>query len=133
MQGITYWVINDRSEIRRYINSNVKHEWERDNQEDGVDSRKDDWLLSLPRRGWVLRTLESDRVRLNPSTMARRSFTSRLKQRSDELRRSILEYHTVIWPLVIQGEGFELRDGYCRFTTLKSMGIGKVMAYVGVL
>jgi len=34
---------------------------------------------------------------------------------------------------VIQGEDFELRDGYCRFSTLKSMGVRKVMAYVGVL
>jgi len=133
LQGVTYWVINDRDEIREFINSNVKREWERDNKEDGIDSRKDDWLLSLPKREWRLRILEIAKVRLNPSMMARRTFVMELKRRSEEMRRSMSEYYAVIWPLVVRGEDYELKDGYCRFTALKGMGATKVMAYVGVL
>jgi hypothetical protein len=133
LQGITYWVINDPDEVYRFINSNVRGEWERDNQKDGVDSRRDEWLVSLPRRKWRLRILETSRIRLDPSTIASEVFTTRLEQRSEEMRRNISEYHIAIWPLVIRGEDFELRDGYCRLAALKSLRINKVMSYVGSL
>ena len=131
LEGITYWVISDRDEIRRFINTNIRQEWEEDNRNDGIDSRKDDWLLSLSRREWRLRTLLTDSVRLNPEMMAKSSFTAELTRRSKEMRRSLTNYGIVIWPIVIRGEDHELKDGYCRFTTLRSMGISKVFAYVG--
>jgi hypothetical protein len=131
LEGITYWVVNDRKEIRRFINTSVRREWEEDNKNDGVDSRKDDWLLSLPRREWRFRILRMDRVRLNPEMMARSSFTTELNRRSREMRRSLTSYGIVIWPIVIRGEDYELKDGYCRFTTLRGMGIRTVFAYVG--
>jgi len=129
--GVTYWVINDREEIRRFINTNVKGEWEQDNLTDGVDSRTDEWLLSLPKRQWCLRILETSEVRTNSQMMADETFTAELTRRSREMRRGISEYHAVIWPLVIRAEDNELQDGYCRYTTLRSMGIDKAMAYVG--
>jgi hypothetical protein len=131
LEGITYWVVNDREEIRRFINTNIRREWEEDNKNDGVDSRKDDWLLGLSRRDWRLRTLRTAVVRLDPATMARSDFTTRLNQRSKEMRRSIMSFGMIIWPIVIRGEDHELRDGYCRFTTLRNMGISRVFAYVG--
>jgi hypothetical protein len=132
LQGITYWVINDGDELRAFINSNIKAEWERDNEMDGIDSRSDEWLLTLPNRVWSLQTLEIGEVKPDSSMMSDRKFTKRLEGRSKEMRRSISEYHSVIWPLVIRGEDNRLKDGYCRFTALKDMGIEKVMAYVGV-
>jgi hypothetical protein len=131
LEGITYWVVSDREEIRRFINTNVRREWEEDNKNDGVDSRKDDWLLNLSRRKWQLRTFSMDMVRLNPAMMARSSFTTELNQRSKEMRRSLTSFGIVVWPLVIRGEDHELRDGYCRFTTLRNLGISKIFAYVG--
>ena len=131
LEGITYWVINDRDEIRRFINTNIRQEWEEDNRNDGIDSRKDDWLLSLSRREWRLRIVGMDMVRPNPAMMARPSFTKELNQRSKEMCRSLTNYGILIWPLVIGGEDHELRDGYCRFTTLRNIGISKVFAYVG--
>ena len=133
VRGVTYWVIDDPDEIRAYINSNVWDEWIRDNLEDGVDSRKDEWLLNLHRRSWTLKTLEIGKVRLNPSMMANREFTRRLDERSDEMVRSISEYNIVIWPVVIRAEDCTLKDGYCRFSTLRKMKVGKIMAYVGAL
>jgi len=132
VQGIAYWVLNDPKEIRRFINSNIRQEWERDNIDDGVDSKTDDWLLSLPRRVWRLRTLGVAKISLDPSMMAREGFVKHLNVRSDEMRRSISEYHRfVLWPLVLRGEDYRLKDGYCRYTTLKRMGIVRVLAYVG--
>ena len=133
VQGITYWVLNDPREIDRYINSNVRCEWVRDNLEDGVDSRKDEWLLSLSRRTWRLKILKMEKVRLDPSTMNKEGFAARLNKRSDELVRCISRFHTVIWPVVVRGENLELRDGYCRFSALRKMKIGKLMTYTGFL
>jgi hypothetical protein len=131
VQGITYWVLNDPKEIRGFINSNVRQEWERDNLTDGVDSDADDWLLTLPKRVWRLRSLAIDEMTLDPSMMARESFVKQLDERSNEMRRSISEYHIVLWPLVLRGEDYRLKDGYCRFTTLERMGIRRVLAYIG--
>ena len=131
LEGITYWSINDRKEIRRFINTNIRREWEEDNKSDGLDSRRDDWLRSLARREWRLRDIRMERVSLNPVMMASPVFASRLKQRSEEMQRSIADYGAVIWPLVLRGEDYMLKDGYCRFTTLRGMGKGKVLAYVG--
>ena len=131
LEGITYWVIDDRKEIRRFINTYIRREWEEDNRSDGLDSRKDDWLRSLARREWRLRDIRMERVRLNPVMMASPVFASRLKQRREEMQHSITDYGAVIWPLVLRGEDYMLKDGYCRFTTLRSMGMRKVLAYVG--
>ena len=131
VEGITYWVLNEPKEIRGLINSNIRQEWERDNLTDGVDSAADDWLLTLPKRVWRLGILDINRITLDPSMMSRESFVKELDERSNEMRRSISEYHIVIWPLVLRGEDHRLKDGYCRFTTLKKMGIRRILAYVG--
>ena len=133
VQGVTYWIIDEPDEIRAYINSNVREEWLRDNLEDGIDSRKDEWLLNLHGRSWTLKTLEIGKVRLNPSMMTNRNFIRRLDERSNEMVRGISQYHMVIWPVVIRAEDWELKDGYCRFSTLKKMKVDKILAYVGTL
>jgi len=102
LEGITYWVINDSEGIRRFINTSVRRKWEEDNRNDRVNSRMDDWLLSLSKRQWRLQTLSVNRVKLNPAMVARRSFRARLKARSEEMQRSIASYGVVIWPLVIK-------------------------------
>jgi hypothetical protein len=76
VQGVSYWVIHDRGEIRRFINSNIKKEWERDDLKDSTDPQTDEWLLSLPKRKWRLQVIGIDSVRLNHETMAREAFTT---------------------------------------------------------
>ena len=58
-------------------------------------------------------------------------FIARLKERSKQLRRAIELYDQVIWPVIIQGNDSMLKDGYCRYTTLKTMGVKRTLAYVG--
>lgn len=89
--------------------------------------------MSLPKRKWHTSILDISEVRLDPEMMAKESFTTELEERSKEMGRSISEYQVAIWPLVIGGEDYMLRDGYCRFMTLKGLGVSKVMAYAGAL
>jgi hypothetical protein len=133
LRGITYWVFPDKREIRGFINSNIKKEWEKDDFEDRTNPQKDGWLLSLPKRKWNLQEIDIDSIMLNHEMLARDAFTTRLEERSNELRKVLSEYNAVIWPLVIRGEDFELKDGYCRYTTLKKMGVSRTLAYVGFL
>jgi len=65
--------------------------------------------------------------------MMNKEFTRRLGKRSDEMRRSITAFRVVIWPLIIREEDYRLKDGYCRFTTLRKMGKSQALAYVGRL
>lgn len=57
--------------------------------------------------------------------------SARLAERRKELRRSIEGFGSIISPIVLNGEGNVLVDGFCRLTTLKEMKVPKVYAYVG--
>lgn len=54
-----------------------------------------------------------------------------LTKRKEELRKALEVYAIVIWPIVVRAEDLRLIDGYCRYATLREMGISKVYAYVG--
>ncbi len=131
IEGITYWVIDDSSQIRRFLNTNIRHEWEKDAETDGIDPSLDPWLRDLPKLKWSLKTIAMASLRLDPFLIGRRDFVERLEERSKQLRRGIELYDQVIWPVIIRGEDSMLKDGYCRSTTLKAMGVKRTLAYVG--
>ena len=131
VEGVTYWVIDDSKEIRRLINTNIRHEWEKDAETEGIDPSLDPWLRGLSKMKWSLKRFATSNVRLDSSMMRRRDFVARLQERSKQLRREIELYDRVIWPVIIRGEDSMLRDGYCRYTTLKTMAVEKILAYVG--
>jgi ParB-like chromosome segregation protein Spo0J len=37
----------------------------------------------------------------------------------------------VLSPVIVRKEDYQLVDGYCRYATLKAMGMSKIYAYVG--
>ena len=131
VEGITYWVIDGPKQIRKFINTNLRQEWKKDAETDGVDPGRDPWLRDLSKMEWSLQTIAIAKVRPNLSMMRRQEFIARLKERSKELRRAIELYDQVIWPVIIQGNDSMLKDGYCRYTTLKTMGVKRTLAYVG--
>ena len=139
LEGITYWVIEEPTEIYDFINNEVRKEWEEDVKFEGREPSGDSWLKVLSKYKWQLEVMEIDKVKLNPSIMNlvddRRGyvFTDELAKRSDELRMCIEKYRVVIWPIIIRKEGFMLMDGYCRYTSLKNIGIKRIYAYVGTL
>ncbi|MBI3859086.1 MAG: hypothetical protein HY296_02440 [Thaumarchaeota archaeon] len=131
VEGVTYWVINEPTEIRKLINQNIRHEWERDAEHDGIDPTRDPWLLGLSKLEWSLRTVRTSDVKVDVSLMSNRAFVHRLQERSRQLRRGILQYDAVIWPMVVRGDDLMLKDGYSRYTTLKGMGMSKTLVYFG--
>jgi len=131
VEGITYWVIDGPKQIRKFINTNLRQEWKKDAETDGVDPGRDPWLRDLSKMEWSLQTIAMAKVRPSLSMMRRQEFIARLKERSKELRRAIELYDQVIWPVIIQGNDSMLKDGYCRYTTLKTMGVKRTLAYVG--
>ncbi len=131
IEGITYWVIEDSEQIRRFIDSNIRHEWKKDAETDGIDPSVDPWLRGLSKLKWSLRTIPLVNVKLEPSLIGRKDFVTRLEERSKELRRGIELYDQVISPIIIRGEDSMLKDGYCRYTTLKVMRVKRTLAYVG--
>ncbi len=139
LEGITYWVIENQDEIREFVNSNLRREWEADVRDSGGSPREDPWLLTLPKRNWRLETLDTKVVRLNPDIVNYKDppsgydFEESLTRRTKELRRAIEDYGSVIWPVVVRGEDLELADGYCRLATLKEKGISRTYAYIGTL
>lgn len=132
--SVSYWVIEDPAEIRRFINTNIRREWESDILDSDKGAGLDVWLQKLSEKRWHLQIVELDRIRLNPRIMNHQNesghyFRDRIKERSAELHRDIRDYGTVIWPLVIDKEMI-LRDGYCRYHALRELGVSIAYAYV---
>jgi hypothetical protein len=116
---------------RRYFKTNIRHEWEKDAETDGVDPLRDPWLRDLSKLNWSLQTIGLPKVRLDSSMMRCHDFASRVEERSRQLLREIELYDQVISPVIIRGEDSMLKDGYCRYTALKKMGVKRTLAYVG--
>jgi len=136
LDGITYWVIEDSDEIREFINTQIRKEWIQDAKDEGRDPQDDAWLQALPQRKWRLEILELGHIRPNPYEFIPKSgynFEERLAKRSQQLRKTVETYGSVIWPVVIREEDMQLVDGYCRLTTLKAMSVPRIYAYVGSL
>jgi len=139
LEGITYWVIDDPEAICDFINTEVRKEWEQDVKTMSGDPAGGVWLETLRSRKWRLRIVQIGDVKLDEFALnyvdakSGYNFAERLAQRRKELRKAIELFGLVIWPIVIREEGMEVLDGYCRYTTLKEMGVTRVYAYVGML
>jgi hypothetical protein len=126
LEGINYWVIEDPAYIKKYVDVVLRKEWEADMEDDGGPSK--DWLTDMLRRRWSLQVLDMDDVSGSDYL-----GSPRLAERRAELKRGIERYGSVIWPVVVREENHHLADGYCRYTTLKEMGVLHLYAYVGRL
>jgi hypothetical protein len=137
LEGIAYWVINDPDAIHDFINTEIRKEWEQDARSEHRDPRMDPWLKNLSKRKWSLRIVQIGQVSLNPEIMNfvdKREgyvFAESLAQRRQELQQVIRRFGVVLWPLVVKEENMQLVDGYCRYVTLKAMGISRIYVYVG--
>jgi len=139
LEGISYWVIEDPADIRNFINTEVRKEWELDVRSLPRDPAGGDWLPTLSEREWSLKVLPTEQCKLNDSIMnfadaeAGYTFADRLAERRRQLRHAIEAYGIVIWPVIIRKEDAQVMDGYCRYTALREMRVSKIYAYVGHL
>ncbi|MCW3980352.1 MAG: hypothetical protein NWF11_02645 [Candidatus Bathyarchaeota archaeon] len=139
LEGITYWVIGDSEGIHDFINTEIRKEWEADAKFECRNPSEDLWLKTLSKRRWRLGITEISRIKLDPRIMnfvdneRGYNFGEELAQRSEELQKSIREYSTVIWPVIVKEKDFQLVDSYCRYGALKTMNIKRIYAYTGTL
>jgi hypothetical protein len=137
LHGISYWVLDSPEDIREFINTNLKREWENDAKSESRDSKSDPWLQSLPQTRWHLAIVNVETVKQNPNVVnyvnpdSGYDFSKSLVKRVENLRRAIEQADAVIWPLVVRNEGMRLVDGYCRLATLREMKILQAYAYLG--
>jgi hypothetical protein len=128
----TYHVISDPTEIKTYLMKWIMREWEFDHNEAPEEHWTVKWMNALPRMNLALEIINLNDVRPNPDLMSREDFQVGLKERADEREESILRGIS-IEPLLINKDGFELMDGYTRYTVLKRYEQKEVYAYVGTI
>lgn len=131
----TYWVIEDSEGIHDFINTEIRKEWETDAKFENRKPSEDLWLKTLSNCKWNLEKIDINQIELNPRIMnfvdneRGYNFKEELAKSSDELQTSIREYSTVIWPVLVREDDFQLVDGYCRYNALRMMNIRSLRLY----
>jgi hypothetical protein len=126
----TYHVISDPNEIRNYLMKWIMREWEFDHNEAPHEHWTVKWMNLLPQMDFALDIIQLDDIHPNADLMSVEDFQTSLKERADEREESMLRGIS-IEPLLINRAGFELMDGYTRYTVLKRYSQKEVYAYVG--
>jgi hypothetical protein len=110
----------------------IMREWEFDHREAPEEHWTVAWMEALPNMEFALEVIRLDEICPNPDLMSVDDFQRSLKERADEREESILRGISIEPPLVNRN-GFELMDGYTRYTVLKKYKQQKVYAYLGTL
>lgn len=128
----TYHVLSDSTEIKSYLMKWIMREWESDHSEAPHEHWTVAWMEALPKMEFVLEVIRLDEICPNPDLMSVGQFQGELKERADDREESILRGIS-IEPLLVNRNGFELMDGYTRYTVLKRYKQDKVYSYIGSL
>lgn len=128
----TYHVISNPTQIKSYLLKWIMREWEFDHNEAPEEHWTVKWMNALPQMKFSLEIVNLEEIIPNPDLMSGEEFQISLKERADEREESILRGIS-IEPLLINRDGFELMDGYTRYTVLKRYKQKEVYAYVGEL
>ena len=126
----TYHVIPDANEIKKYLMHWILREWEMDHKEAPHEHWTVQWMSILPSMDFALEVIPLDDVRPNADLWSVEEFQTSLKERADDREWSILR-GVSIEPLLVNKDGWELMDGYTRYTVLKRYQQNEVYAYVG--
>ena len=126
----TYHVLAEPTRIKSYVMKWIMREWEIDHKEAPEEHWTVGWMNVLPGMEFKLEIIRLEDVRPNTDLMSVDEFVSDLKERADE-REEGMSRGVSIEPLLINRDGFELMDGYTRYTVLKRHKQIEVFAYVG--
>ena len=126
----TYHVLSDPAEIKSFLMKWIMSEWESDHNEAPNEHWTIEWMSILPRMEFGLEIINLNDIHPNADLMSVEDFQRSLKERADEREESILRGIS-IEPLLINRNGFELMDGYTRYTVLKRYDQNEVYVYVG--
>jgi hypothetical protein len=126
----TYHILSDPAEIKSYLMKWIMNEWESDHNEAPHEHWTVKWMTTLPKMEFRLEIIRLDGICPNVDLMSVDEFQTSLKERADEREESILRGIS-IEPLLVNRNGFELMDGYTRYTVLKRYDQKQVYAYMG--
>lgn len=133
LEGITYNVLK-KQQIKAFIADWIVREWKIDHSEFPDQPWTQEWLSLEPRMQFDLEIVDLCKVQLREDLMSYNTdadnFSESLKERALEREESLLRGVSTE-PIIINEDGFELMDGYTRYTVLKKLGKRKVYAYVG--
>jgi len=127
----TYHLLSDPAEIKTYLMKWIMREWQIDHNEAPEEHWTVGWLNLLPQMEFALEIIDLDNVYPNPDLMNMEDFQVSLKERADEREEALLR-GVSMEPLLVNHHGFELMDGYTRYTVLKRHKQKEVYAYVGI-
>ena len=127
---VTYNVLSNPADIKTYLMKWIMREWEIDHREAPDEHWTVAWMNILPRMEFSLETIELKNIHPNPDLMSVVDFISDLEERADEREESML-LGVSIEPLLVNREGFELMDGYTRYTVLKRYNQKDVYVHLG--
>jgi hypothetical protein len=128
----TYHILFDPAEIKAYLMKWIMREWESDHNEAPEEHWTVEWMSLLPKMEFALEIINLNDIRPNADLMSVEDFQRSLKERADEREESILRGIS-IEPLLVNRNGFELMDGYTRYTVLNRYNQKEVFAYLGLL
>ena len=127
---LTYHVLSDPDEIKAYLMKWIMRECEFDHNESPDEDWTVVWMNALPRMDFALQIIRLDDICLNADLMSVEEFQRSLKERADEREEAVLRGIS-IEPLLVKQDGWELMDGYTRYTVLKRYKQQEAYAYVG--
>lgn len=126
----TYNVLSDPIAIKSYLMKWIMSEWEFDHREAPDEHWTVSWMEALPKLEFTLQVIRLENVRPNADLWSVAEFQTSLQERAEERELSMLR-GVSIEPLLINRNGFELMDGYTRYTVLKQYEQKEVYAYIG--
>ena len=128
----TYNMVTDPDQIKAYVMVWIMKEWEHDHKEAPNEHWTVEWMNVLPGMKFSLEVLDLGEIRPHPDLMSVEEFLTSLQERADDREESMLR-GVSIEPLLVNRDGFQLMDGYARYSVLKKYLQTHVYAYVGTL
>ena len=128
----TYNVLSNPTDIKAYLLKWIMSEWESDHREAPGEHWTVAWMEALPDMEFALEVIHLDNVCPNADLWSVAEFQEGLQERGDERELSMLR-GVSIEPLLVNRQGFELTDGYTRYTVLKRYQQKEVYTYMGLL
>ncbi|HXQ38006.1 MAG TPA: hypothetical protein VN843_28625 [Anaerolineales bacterium] len=113
----TYNVLTDTLTIKAYLMKWIMKEWESDHNKAPDEHWTVEWMNVFPRMEFALEVIQLDDIRPNADLFSVEEFQRGLKERADEREESMLR-GVSIEALLVNRNGFELMDGYTRYTVL---------------
>lgn len=126
----TYNVLTDPRTIQDYLIKWIMKEWESDHNAAPDEHWTVKWMKVFPNMEFSLEIVQLQDIHPNADLFSMEEFQEGLKERADDREESMLR-GVSIEALLVNRNGFELMDGYTRYTVLKRHDQKEVYAYVG--